>query len=89
MDKVASLGCYCCERPASLHHIRNNGKGNVGMGRKSSNYEVIPLCYDHHQGKFSIHMSKKTFIEKFGTEKEILKNILERLRQFECHSSIL
>tara|TARA_Y100001970_G_scaffold42194_1_gene52528 strand:+ start:1178 stop:1474 length:297 start_codon:yes stop_codon:yes gene_type:complete len=89
MDKVASLGCYCCQRPAALHHIRNNGKGNVGMGRRSSHYEVIPLCPDHHQGKFSIHMSKKSFEEKFGTEKEILDNVLERLKQLECRSSIL
>ena len=89
MDMVASLGCYCCSRPAALHHIRNNGKGNVGMGRRSSNYEVIPLCHDHHQGKFSIHMSKKAFEKKFGKEKEILDIVLQRVKEEECHSSII
>ena len=32
MDRVAQLGCYVCKAPATLHHIRNNGNGNVGMG---------------------------------------------------------
>ena len=78
MDKVASLGCYVCLRPASLHHIRYPG---LGMGRKSSNFEVVPLCYDHHQGKHSIHLDKKNFEKNFGTEKEILKNVLTRLNE--------
>ena len=54
MDKVAQLGCYVCKSPATLHHIRNNGKGNVGMGRRSSHFEVIPLCYEHHQGNTDV-----------------------------------
>jgi hypothetical protein len=79
MEKVASLGCYVCLRPATLHHIRNNGTGNVGMGRRSSHFEVIPLCYDHHQGQHSIHLDKKNFEKNFGTEKEILEKILKRI----------
>ena len=78
MDKVASLGCYVCLRPASLHHIRYKG---LGMGKRSSHFEVIPLCYDHHQGKNSIHLDKKNFEKNFGSEKEILKNVLERLNE--------
>ncbi len=64
MDKVAQLGCFVCQRPANLHHIRNNGKGNIGMGRRSSHYEVIPLCYEHHQGNTGIHLDNKSKIEK-------------------------
>jgi hypothetical protein len=86
MDKVASLGCYVCERPAALHHIRPKG---TGMGRRTSHFHVIPLCYDHHQGQFSIHMSKKSFEEKYGTETEILEIIKQRVKDEECRSSIL
>jgi|TARA_B100000035_G_scaffold104061_1_gene88323 hypothetical protein len=86
MDKVAQLGCFVCERPATLHHIRPKG---TGIGRRTSHFEVIPLCPDHHQGKFSIHMSKKAFEEKYGTEKEILEIVLQRVKEEECRSSIL
>ena len=86
MDKVAQLGCFVCERPAALQHIRPKG---TGIGRRTSHFEVIPLCPDHHQGKFSIHMSKKAFEEKYGTEKEILEIVLQRIKEEECRSSII
>ena len=89
MDKVAQLGCYVCRSPATLHHIRNNGKGNVGMGRRSSHFEVIPLCYEHHQGNTGIHLDKKNFEKKYGTEKEILEDVLLQIKVEECRSSIL
>ncbi len=89
MDKVAQLGCFVCQRPANLHHIRNNGKGNIGMGRRSSHYEVIPLCYEHHQGNTGIHLDKINFEKKYGTEKEILKAVLLQVKVQECRSSII
>jgi|TARA_R110000782_G_scaffold4024_1_gene14256 hypothetical protein len=86
MSRVAELGCFVCERPANLHHIRPPG---TGIGRRTSHFEVIPLCHDHHQGNFSIHLSKKAFEEKFGKETEILKIVLERVEQEKCRSSII
>lgn len=85
MDKVASLGCYVCERPAALHHIRPKG---TGIGRRTSHFHVIPLCYDHHQGQFSIHMAKKQFEAKYGTEQEILENVKKRVDEQDKLSSI-
>ena len=89
MDEVAQLGCYICKAPATLHHIRNNGSGNVGMGRRSSHFEVVPLCYQHHQGGTGIHLDKKNFIKKYGTEKEILEDELLQVMAQKCRSSIL
>lgn len=86
MDKVASLGCYVCQRPAALHHIRPKG---TGMGRRTSHFHVIPLCYDHHQGQFSIHMAKKQFEKEYGTETEILEIVKQKVKEEECRSSIL
>ena len=82
MSKVANLGCWICEAPANVHHIRPKG---LGIGRRSSHYDTIPLCYDHHQGQFSIHndkinFEKKLFIEKYGTEQEILEITKERIK---------
>ncbi len=77
--RVAALGCYICGAEPQLHHIRNDGTGNAGIGRKNSNFMVIPLCYNHHLGPFSIHNKKLEFEKRHGTEKEILQIITERL----------
>ena len=37
------------------------------MGRRSSHFEVIPLCHEHHQGNTGIHMDKKNFEKEYGT----------------------
>jgi len=88
MDKVAQLGCFVCQRPATLHHIRNNGKGNVGMGRRSSHFEVIPLCHEHHQGNTGIHLDKINFEKKYGKEKDILEIVRNRVNEEDRRSSI-
>ena len=80
LAKVASLGCYVCERPANVHHIRPKG---LGIGRRSSHYDTIPLCYDHHQGQFSIHNCKKEFEDTYGTEQELLNKTLMELEILE------
>ena len=77
MARVANLGCFVCGSVASVHHIRPKG---TGMGRRSSHYETIPLCYEHHQGNNSIHNRKREFEAKYGTEQEILQIITERLK---------
>ena len=59
--RVAALGCYICGAEPQLHHIRNDGTGNAGIGRKNSHFSVIPLCYNHHLGPFSIHNKKPEF----------------------------
>ena len=76
MDRVASLGCWICKSTASLHHIRPKC---TGIGRRSSHFEVIHLCYEHHQGQFSIHRTKRKVESIYGKEKEILKQVLEQV----------
>jgi predicted secreted protein len=55
--KVASLGCILCrhldlgETPANLHHIREG----VGMSQRASDWLVVPLYREHHQGKTGVH----------------------------------
>jgi hypothetical protein len=80
MSKVASLGCLICQRPANVHHIRPIG---LGMGKRSSHYQTIPLCYDHHQGQFSIHNCKQEFEDTYGTEKQLLQKTLKEIEKLE------
>jgi hypothetical protein len=85
LDLVASLGCLICQQPAICHHIRNrgDGKGNIGFSKKSTHYEVIPLCPDHHVGSFSIHNTKRQFESMYGTEAELLNKTLNEIKQLE------
>jgi hypothetical protein len=77
MSKVAELGCIACiklgyeDTPAELHHIK---KGS--MGKRASNYEVIPLCPHHHRtSKESYHLNPLWFTEQFGTQQELLNEV--------------
>ena len=85
LSKVASLGCLICQQPAICHHIRNlgDGKGNVGIGKRSSHFHVIPLCPDHHVGSFSIHNTKRQFESMYGTEAELLHRTLNEIKQLD------
>ena len=81
MSKVAQMGCYACEvngieNHAEIHHIRKH----TGMGLRPPHSDTIPLCSIHHRtGKDSIHLGKKLFIKKYGTEQKILKSVKRRL----------
>lgn len=69
LDKVAALGCWICRSPAEIHHITG-----AGMGRKSSNRDVIPLCDRHHRnGGFgvAVHAGTRTWEETFGNQKDM------------------
>jgi hypothetical protein len=69
MSRVADLGCAVCRRmgtpgtPAELHHRR----AGTGAGRRSSHWEVIPLCPEHHRGSTGLHgLGTKGFPKHWG-----------------------
>lgn len=71
MQKVREVGCLVCNQPANAHHIREE--------RNKNDYLTIPLCQEHHQGDFSIHMSKRQFTNIYGSELDLLAETIERL----------
>lgn len=82
MAKVAALGCIACRKigyhdtPAEIHHIRTG----MGMGQRNSHYKTIPLCAQHHRhGADAIHRSKEYFESQFGTEEQLLGEVMELL----------
>ena len=78
MDKVASLPCAICGAyGVHVHHIRTG----IGMGRRASNFDTLPLCPEHHQGMTGIHgMGRKAWERHHGiTELQLLKQTKERL----------
>ena len=52
MGKVAQLPCAICGvYGVHVHHIRTG----IGMGRRASDFDTMPLCPEHHQGNEGIH----------------------------------
>ena len=78
MGKVAQLPCAICGvYGVHVHHIRTG----IGMGRRASYFDTLPLCQEHHQGKSGIHgMGRKAWELHHGiTELQLLKQTKERL----------
>ena len=90
MQQVADYGCIACEKdglnvPAEIHHIRKH----TGMGLRPSHIKILPLCASHHRtGKISVHLGKKAFEEKYGTEEYLEKKLRERLEEWRTITSI-
>ena len=86
MSKVASFGCIACEKdglddiPAEIHHVRKH----TGIGLRPSNFDVLPLCASHHRtGKISVHLGKKAFIKRYGSEQTLMKQMRERMKKWD------
>ena len=89
LAKVAALGCVVCrneglgDSPAHAHHINCHA-----MARKASDFETIPLCHPHHQaadgtatfqGHIAVHRSLEEFERRYGTERELLEQVLAQI----------
>jgi hypothetical protein len=78
MDRVAQLPCAVCgAQPVSVHHLRTG----IGMGRRATAFQTMPLCPEHHQGATGIHgMGRKAWERFIGkTEIQILEETIEAL----------
>ena len=85
MSAIADMGCILCRllrygaTPAEVHHLRTG----VGMGKRASHLDAIPLCAEHHRGNSGIHgMGRKAFERHYGlTERELLAKTKAQLEQ--------
>lgn len=86
LDRVASLNCIVClneglgPTPAEIHHIR----AGYGISQRAPDTETIPLCRIHHRGKengeVGYHFSPTEFEVRYGTERELLEQVMEILK---------
>ena len=69
-DNLRELGCVACgANNVVIHHIRKH----TGLSLRPDHQDTIPLCPKHHNmGNESIHLNKRLFEDKFGTEKQLL-----------------
>ena len=92
LGRVAELGCAVCRRmgypgtPAEIHHKR----AGTGAGRRSSHWEVIPLCLEHHRGGTGIHgLGTKGFAKFWGfDEDDLLTETAKLLEQATLRESL-
>lgn len=83
LSRVADLGCVLCERlgmvgtSAEIHHLRHG----MGMGQRNSNFNVIPLCPEHHRGNTGYHgLGRRAFESTYNvTEVQLLEITKQRL----------
>ena len=84
MQQVADYGCIACnidglQVSAEIHHIRKH----TGMGLRPPHTKILPLCASHHRtGKISVHLGKKAFVEKYGSEDLLKQRVRERIEQW-------
>lgn len=72
--RVAALGCLICGQPASLHHVREG----QGLSQRASDWLVMPLCREHHQGNAGIHSGRFYHLFK-KDEFDLLAETIERI----------
>lgn len=93
-DILRQIGCVCClldgrpETPPDIHHLV---EGRKRLGDEAT----LGLCSWHHRGvpldvsaketeKIlgpSLAISKRKFVERYGTERELLEFVNEAIRR--------
>lgn len=70
---VKAQRCACCNNPADdPHHVIGHGQG--GMGTKSHDLFVIPLCRAHHD---ELHRDLVAFEAKYGSQLTLLFRFID------------
>jgi hypothetical protein len=84
LSRLAELGCMVCRRvygphdpgPVEIHHRR----AGTGAGRRSSHYDAMPLCPDHHRGPKGLHgLGTKGFVKVYGFDEADLLDDAKKL----------
>ena len=87
LDLVRGLPCIICQEfgetqlsPTEAHHCIHNRYSQ----EKVPDREAIPLCNGHHTGdkdptKTAIHRGKKTWLMKYGADREYIARTHDEL----------
>ena len=76
MGRVKQLPCVCCgATPTSAHHCISGRYSQA----KASDFDTIPLCYEHHQGATGIHENKAAWEDLYGLDTDYLASVADML----------
>jgi len=79
IEQVKQLPCVICGRsgPSDAHHIICERYGSA----KTSDFDVIPLCKEHHQvGPDAIHNGKSSWVAKYGNDFDYIETVQNQLK---------
>jgi hypothetical protein len=87
LEMVANMQCCFktlkisnnCQGPTQAHHLLKPWDGIRGMGMKSSDRNVIPLCMFHHGLLHTKYGSEKAFFEAYNLTENIGKVLARNL----------
>ena len=82
MGKVKQLPCCICGAPGpcEAHHPIHDRFGT----RKSSDFDVIPLCPIHHRiGECAIHNGKERWRERYGNDYDFVEITRKKVGEME------
>lgn len=91
LEMVANMQCMmktfgvskhekgCCSGATQAHHLLRPYDGVRGMGMRSNDKNVIPLCQHHHTLLHTKYGSEKAFFTAFGLPENLGKKIAESL----------
>lgn len=84
LARIGSMPCCICgAQLVEVHHLRSQ----VGMGRKASHFQTLPLCFEHHRGKTGFHgLGSKAFQRKYGSEHDLLEWVMKMIDGSAKHS---
>ena len=76
LGKIKRYGCIACRHIAGKYHPGDRfavcEAHHIHTGKRIGHWAVIPLCYNHHRGKDSIHQRKSWFRKAYLHEYELL-----------------
>ena len=70
LEAVKRLPCVICALPgpSDAHHVFHGRYGSA----KASDFETVPLCKNHHQGRDGIHTNKTLWADRHGFDYDFL-----------------
>jgi len=78
MGLVADQGCYICRQFAEIHHNTENR----AYSKKSSDFDIIPLCLNHHRGQDGIHhIGVRKWESINGDQDKIVEEVKKRAEE--------
>jgi len=91
LDWVRQLGCsiqsHECNGVIQAHHLLKPWDGERGMGMKSNDKNVIPLCYKHHDILHRQFGNEYKFFEHYLGDEEYGKKLAQTLYEEHCRTS--
>lgn len=78
-DAMRELGCICClldgkpegqrfEGCVEIHHMLRSNK-------KIGEHATVPLCAEHHTGRWSWHQARRWFRVTYGSDQELIDTV--------------